>query len=174
MIAKTGTPPTRQKDLPISLLMLGLTVGRWEYYFEPRPEDITYTHPTRASVVQTLGGAWVDDFGEGLVDIVLNGHTGWRALDAGHPLDDGMIKLYDLRHNLFEVYHQDRMAAAQDGLDPDDAVQLFLNDALHKIGFRVYPVSLQIRKNKSRPLLYQYQLRLTGLEKHIDSADQIT
>lgn len=176
-ITKTGKTPSSQKELPIALIMQGSFIATTEYYFDLRPEELTYTHPTRASVIQTLGGAWVDDFGEGLVDIVLSGHTGWRANDTPLPIApsmlDGMQKAIDLRRMFFEEYHQQRMAAAQSGIDPDDAVQMMFADALNMALYRVYPVSLQIRKHKTRPLLYQYQLRILGLEKMTSSADRI-
>ena len=169
----SGTPPSSQKELPIALLMLSSS-GLWEHYLTPRPEEITYTHPTRATVVQTLGGAWVDDFGEGLVDIAVSGHTGWRAEQhIGEPAMDGKQRMFDLRHYFFEVFHQKRMTAAQNGQNPDDAVKLYFIDTLNQIGFLVYPVSMQARKHRTRPLLYQYQLRLMGLEKVNDGADLI-
>ena len=177
-ITKTGKTPTSQKEMPIALIMQGSFIPLAEYYFDLRPEELTYTHPTRASVIQTLGGAWVDDFGEGLVDIALSGHTGWRANDTPLPtapsMLDGMEKVIELRRLFFEEFHQQRMAAAQSGIDPDDAVQMMFADALNMALYRVYPVSLQIRKHKSRPLLYQYQLRMLGLEKMNAAADTIS
>lgn len=174
-ITKTGSEPTLQKELTIALVMISNMGGMIEYYFDLRPEELTYTHPTRATVVQTLGGAWVDDFGEGIVDIAMSGHTGWRANSVPLPIKampgDGMAKAFSLRKLCFEDFHQLRMAAAQDGIDPDEAVQMYFVDTLNKAFFKVYPVSLQIRKHKSRPLLYQYQLRMTGLAKMTNGAD---
>jgi hypothetical protein len=138
-------------------LTLTLPVGMpWGYVFWLRPEEVVYSHPTRASVVQTLGGAWVDDFGEGLVDITLSGHTGWHYRVGGEPA------FYALRNGCFQLYHQLRMAAADAGQDPDSVQMLFV-DTLHAAAYVVYPESLQTRKHKTRPLLYQYQLRLKGL-----------
>ena len=172
-IKKTGTVPTTQKDLTLSLILLSNnnlnpTEFYTEFYFDPRPEELTYTHPTRASVIQTLGGAWVDDFGEGIVDITLSGHTGWRAnevpLKDGVKQPDGMDKAMTLRTLFSETFHQLRLAAANSGIDPDDAVKLYFVDILNKTNWQIYPVSFQLRRNKSRPLLYQYQLRMLGLD----------
>lgn len=180
-ITKTGTIPTPQKYLTISLAMMfsGLAGSGtpYEFYFDPRPEELTYTHPTRASVIQTLGGAWVDDFGEGIVDISLSGHTGWRAneqpLTGGQAQKDGVQKAIELRTAFFETFHKQRMDAAKNGLDPDIAVQMFFIDVLNAALWKVYPVSMQLRRHKSRPLLYQYQLRLLGLEPRTQSGDKI-
>lgn len=167
-ITKTGTVPTPQQDLTLSLVLLGNNLNPSEFYFDPRPEELTYTHPTRASVIQTLGGAWVDDFGEGIVDITLSGHTGWRANEAplknGVTQSDGMDKAMTLRALFSETFHQLRLTAANSGIDPDDAVKLYFVDALNKTHWQIYPVSFQLRRNKSRPLLYQYQLRMIGLD----------
>lgn len=175
-IKKTGKIPTPQQDRTIALVLM-IEKAHQEYYFEPRPEELTYTHPTRASVIQTLGGAWVDDFGEGIVDINLSGHTGWRANDQPTPTvdppKDGMQKALELRTAFFETYHKERMAAAQSGLDPDQTVQLFFVDVLNTALWLVYPVSMQLRRHKSRPLLYMYQLRLLGLDPRLKGADQI-
>lgn len=136
----------------------------WGYIFWLRPEEASYSHPTRASVIQTLGGAWVDDFGEGLCEITLSGHTGWHRGEL-NPLG-GEEAFFLLRKGLFELYHNLRMAAAAAGQDPDTIQMLFV-DTLHASSYIVYPVSLITRKHRSRPLLYQYQLRLIGLKRLI-------
>lgn len=173
-ITRYGKPPTDQSQRRLSLMLLS-DEPTWEYELHTRPEDISYTHPTRATVIQTLGGAWVDDFGEGLTDIVLSGHTGWHYapdLRGEGNSKDGLTWMHELRHHLFEVYHERRLAAAQDGRDPD-TVRLIFADTLNQAAYWVYPVSLQVRKHKSRPLLYQYQLRLIGLAKINQDADSI-
>ena len=132
----------------------------WGYIFFMRPEEVVYTHPTRATVVQTLGGAWVDDFGEGLVDITLSGHTGWRP---GNTVG-GEEAFYLLREGCFWLFHGMRMDAARSGRDPDQ-VQMTLVDTLNLGVYKVYPVSMQTRKHRTSPLLYRYQLRLTALDR---------
>lgn len=132
----------------------------WGFVFTLRPEEVTYTHPTRSTVIQTLGGAWVDDFGEGLTDIVISGTTGWRRQSGM----GGEESFRQLRTGVFETYHKRRMEAAEAGQDPDN-VQMIWVDTLHLCTYRVYPITLQTRKHKTRPLLFQYQLRMTGLER---------
>lgn len=181
LITQSGVAPTDQTTRKIEFVMTGFNdvwqLGvNWQHDMVVRPEEIAYTHPTRATVIQTLGGAFVDDFGEGITDIVINGHTGWRhAPDTANALGnspDGLERIYNLRYNLFQVYHAQRMTAAQNGKSPDE-VNLYFFDHLHDAFYRVYPQSLQVRKHKSRPLLYQYQLRLVGLEKVVEDGDKI-
>lgn len=171
-ITTYGASPTDQRQRSMALVMTGFI--SWFYEFFTRPEDITYAYPTRATVIQTLGGAWVDDFGEGLTDITINGHTGWHCapdLNGGLNSQDGMVKMHDLRYYCFEIYHAQRMLAAQLSQEPDAGATLFWIDTLHETAYEVYPLALQVRKHKSRPLLYQYQLRLIGLRKTIADAD---
>lgn len=173
-ITTYGRPPTNQNQRSLGLVLIAPDLV-WEYELLARPEDLTYTHPTRATVIQTLGGAWVDDFGEGLTDIVINGHTGWRYapdIEGAGDSQDGLQRMRDLRYYPFEAYHQARMEAAQAGISPD-SIQLFFADALNQAAYLVYPLTLQVRKHKSRPLLYQYQLRLIGLMKINSDLDQI-
>lgn len=175
-IDKYGKEPTYQPSRTIELVMLRQNTVAWEHELCIKPEEITYTYPTRATVIQTLGGAFVDDFGEGMTDIMINGHTGWRSSpDINGELDskDGAERIMELRHNLYQVYHDERMQAAQRGEEPDAAVSLFFVDSLNEVSYRVYPLSLQVRKHKSRPLLFQYQLRLIGLEKTTEDGDSV-
>ena len=74
--------PPSQKDRPVGLLLLdtGIPIGV-PYLFYPRPEDLQYTHPSRGTVIQTMDGGFVDDFGEGLVDIIATGTTAQLVVD---------------------------------------------------------------------------------------------
>lgn len=175
MITRYGSTPTSQKDLPLMLVLLW-PGGLWYHGFDPRPEDVSYGHASRAQVIQTLGGAYVDDFGEGLTDITIGGTTGWRAtesLAAGLPLD-GMARMFELRQGFFELFHGWRMNAAQAGLDPDVAVSMYLADTLNWYLFQVYPMQLQVRRHKARPLLYQFTMRMVGIKKLVDISDWVS
>lgn len=184
---QTGSPPISQKARPVGLFINGglggsvsgllgdappsvtalfpmtlPTAMAWGYIFFLRPEEVIYHYPTRANVIQTLGGAWVDDFGEGLTEITLSGHTGWRRGEL-NPLG-GEEAFLMLRKGCFELYHALRAAAAAAGQDPD-TIEMLLVDTLHTTSYVVYPLSLQTRKHRQRALLYQYQVRLIGLRR---------
>lgn len=129
--------------------------------FLTRPEEIQYTKPTRAALIHTLGGAWVDDWGEGVNEIQISGHTGYRT-SAG----PGLLHMLNLRYMIFEGFHNRRMARAAAAQDVD-LVELYLVDTLNGTAGRVFPVSFQLRRHKSRPLLYLYQMRFWGLDRLI-------
>lgn len=158
------TTPIPQKDRPIGIVVLdtGLFGGGagvpipWFTILYPRPEDVTYTYPSRATVTQTFSGGFVDDFGAGVADINITGHTGWRG-----ALLPGELLFYNLRDLIVQRFHDLRKAKADAGL-PIDSVKMYMIDTLSLQVFEVYPLSFTGRKNKQRPLLYQYQLRLAG------------
>jgi len=116
------------------------------------PEELTVTQPSRVSVQQTLGAAWVDSFGPGLRTINISGTTGWRAKHAGGR--DWEEELKSLHNEAFKLWHQEREARAKDGLDPED-VQLEFVDTLDGIAVYVVPQQFVLKRSKSRPLLVQ-------------------
>lgn len=162
-------PPPSQKDRPVGLLLLdtGIPVGV-PYLFYPRPEDLQYTHPTRGTVIQTMDGGFVDDFGEGLVDIIVTGNTGWQG-----TLLPGEVKFQILRELVVIQYHNLRKLHADRG-QPIDKVKLYWIDTLNVVMYEIYPVSFTARKNRQRPLLFQYTLRMTGINRLFSIGDAVT
>lgn len=162
-------PAPSQKDRPVGLLLLdtGIPIGM-PYLFYPRPEDLQYTHPTRGTVIQTMSGGFVDDFGEGLTDIIVTGNTGWQG-----TLVPGEIKFIALRDLVVIQYHNLRKMHADAG-QPIDTVKLYWIDTLNLMAYEVFPVSFTARKNRQRPLLYQYTLRMTGINRLFSIGDAVT
>lgn len=125
-----------------------------------RPEDLSRTEPMRSSVVQTLGGAFVDHFGQGLPTIQISGHTGWNRHTEGGP--DGAERFRELHDTLLRDWLSRREQAVQRGQNPDN-VRLIFADGLHRRVEVVTLLSFALRRNKSRPLLAQYSIQLTAL-----------
>jgi hypothetical protein len=71
---------------------------------------------------------------------------------------------YNLRDMIVLRFHAMRSAKAAAGL-PIDSVKMYWVDTLSLQVYEVYPVSFTARKNKQRPLLYQYTIRLTGVNR---------
>lgn len=160
-------PPSSQKagDRPISFVLddgdattaIDLVI---------RPEELTRTDPSRVNMQQTLGDtAWADNFGPGLAQISLSGHTGWRTRE-GSALD-GEARFRDLYDKIYTQWHEKRKFAAMLGRDPD-TVKLIFSDALDVFSCVVAPMSFTLRRSKSRPLLCQYQIQLTVMNDSID------
>lgn len=161
--------PTSQKNLPIGIVVtLSANLGGFGipapvsfYLFNPRPESVQYNYPTRGTVIQTFDGGFVDDFGEGLVDIVVSGHTGWRK----GLVMDGYLAFVTFRELVVRMFHQLRAMQAAAG-QPIENVKMYWVDTLNLCVYEVYPISLQTSKNRQRPLLYQYTLRMTGIKSY--------
>lgn len=154
------SPPSSQKagERPISFL---LDDGAFPTAVELviRPEELTRTESSRVSVQQTLGSSpWVDNFGPGLTQINISGHTGWRRTESSSM--DGLARFQFLNDYVFTKWHEKRQDAARAGLDPD-GIKLIFSDALDDFSLAVIPMSFTLRRSKSRPLLCQYQIAMT-------------
>ena len=166
--------PSSQKDRPISFLLMDPDGIVAEQDLVIRPEELTRQEPSRNNVQQTLGGAWLDSFGQGVASITLSGHTGWR----GTSTEDGTALFQKLRETVFTEWHTRRAERVRQLLDPND-VQLVLADQLNDVAVVVAPQQFQLRRHRTRPLLSQFQISLVELGDFSDQqafqlSDQIT
>lgn len=134
-----------------------------------RPEELTRTEPARATVHQTIGRnttGWVDHFGKGLPTITISGTTGWHYNPSvGRDGFQSFEALNDLVVHRFPKFKQD---AIDSGRDPAGVKLLFV-DLLDNF---TYPVTMQnftLRRSKSRPLLFQYNIAMQALSDSIDA-----
>jgi len=58
------------------------------YKFALNPEEYKQSEPSRVTVTQTKGGAWIDDFGAGIPTIQFKGTTGFRTQEARDYLNN--------------------------------------------------------------------------------------
>lgn len=127
-----------------------------------RPEEITITTPSRVTVQQTLGqsgesGAWIDEWGEGLVSINISGHTGWRTDAAQKSAVERLIAL----QGMINQWHSMRALAASEGRNPD-GIKLAYSDGLNFVHMYVAPLNFMLKRSRSRPLLMMYQIAMIG------------
>lgn len=157
------TPPPDQRQRSIGFYLLGSPLGEETFEFGLRPEEVSYSEPSRLQINQTLGGAWADAFDRGVASISLAGTTGWRGgyYQSGEELHAG------LRDTVFTGWHAGRAAAVDAGQDPND-VELWYVDSLNSITARVAPRTFQMRRSKSSPLLMRYNIQLLVLENGDD------
>jgi hypothetical protein len=153
-----STPNQKAEDRPISFVLHNTAKGTdpVELALVIRPEDLTRTEVSRMAVTQTLGGAYVDNFGEGVPTVQISGHTGWGA--GNRP--DGRQAFFELHDQIFKQWHQQRAEAVEANLDPDK-VKLIFNDVLDSFTWVVAPQNFVLRRSRSRPLLSQYQISLS-------------
>lgn len=168
-----------QKNRPIGLVVAdtggigGLLSGAFALsaiptftLLEPRPEEIAFSHPGRGTVIQTLDGGFIDDFGEGVSDITLRGHTGWSGTIPGE------LRYYALRDLVTLRFHQLRAAKAAAGQSIND-VKMYLVDTLNLFMYDVYPLSFRGIRTRQQSLLYKYEIRLIGAKRLIGISDVI-
>ena len=72
------------------------------YDFTLNPEEYSQSEPNKATVTQTMGGAFIDQFGAGLVEIILKGTTGFK--NATNDPNNGFEKFKELRDLIRESY----------------------------------------------------------------------
>ena len=154
--------PPSQKNRPIGFYLTGGPGLPARLNLPIRPEELTRTETSRLQVNQTLGGAWADNFGAGLAKITMSGHCGWR----GAFFLPGEEAFFALRETVFQAWHDRRATAASQGQDPAQ-VRLYYADTLNDIRCQVAPQSFALRRSKSSPLLFRYQISLIVLDEGI-------
>jgi hypothetical protein len=90
--------------------------------------------------------------------VTISGTTGWGG--GGRP--DGFEQFQALHTTIWEKWHALRDSAARTGRDPD-LVRLIFVDSLDNFTWLVAPQSFVLRRNKTRPLLSQYQISMVKL-----------
>lgn len=136
-----------------------------------RPEDLSRTETARASLHQTMGRdvtGWVDHFGEGLPSCTISGHTGWR-FNYGM---DGQLAFLALNKLVAKEYPAAIQRAINAGRSPD-TVQLLFIDVLDGFMWRVVPMQFVLRRSKSSPLLFRYNINLQAVATQMDAARMI-
>jgi hypothetical protein len=166
------TTPNQKSDArPISFILhnMAMETAPIERKLVIRPEDLSRNDQSRLTTTQTLGGAWADNFGGGIPTIQLSGHTGWGSGDLPNGLDEFQA-LHDM---VYVQWHYQRAEALLQSRDPD-MVKLIFADKLDDFIWVVAPQSFTLRRNKSRPLLSQYQINLTYLSDDVrETLDQL-
>jgi len=120
------------------------------------PETYNYRRPSRGAVLNTAAAAFLDDFGEGVGLINIDGVTGFQGGDTG-------LAYFKNLELMFIEYHRrrDSMRDVQGG-NPD-AVKLWLIDTLNLEASEIYPMSFDLVRTRNRPLLFQYRIQLVVL-----------
>lgn len=120
------------------------------------PQDMSIEEPARISAQQTLGGAYVTHFGEGLHIITLSGTTGFGArYNATGSLTDGYTELKNLRDKVYRDFVKSK----------DTSIEMFWYNWEDEQYYKVVPNSFRLSRNQSEPTLYRYEIRMTAVAK---------
>lgn len=154
----TTKTPTLQKNLNVSFALAQENGPIDVFTFPIKPEELTRAEPSRTSVVNSLGGAWVDAFGRGLATLTISGNTGWRDRNSG---GDGIAQFTTLRDDFIHAWHDLRELKANAGIDPNEVRLIFIDPLNGNYVADVVPVNFTLRRSKSQPLLLMYNIVLT-------------
>lgn len=168
MLAASAPTDQRAGVRPISFILDNAGSISSPVSLVVRPEDLTRNEPTRVAVHQTLGrevSGWADFFGEGLPNVTIAGHTGWRRSSGGSG--DGMAAFEALNDLVQHKYAAARQSAIDRGIDPS-MVKLLFVDMLDNFAWSVTPTQFVLRRSRSRPLLFQYNITLQAIDTSID------
>lgn len=150
------------------------------FEFNLNPEEYQQTEPSRIALTQTKGGAWMDDFGSGIVKINFKGTTGFKdkqlttnqsiflkelqakrdgdSIWANNEFERHMVGFYkfkQLRDMIREYY---------DKFVPGDVIasdkELTFHNYTDGEHWIVAPETFELFRSISRPLLYTYNISL--------------
>lgn len=151
---KTGR--NAQQDGVNSLKRIEFEFRKQRYRFILNPEQLTQEEPNRVSVVQTKGGAWVDDFGGGIVNIAFKGTTGFKNQSGIGT--DGFEQFRELRDMIRQYYFKQTP-----GTDVKEEDELKFFNHTDGEAWIVVPKVFSLMRSVSRPLLYLYDIQLIAI-----------
>jgi len=120
------------------------------------PSDMSVTEPARAQVTQTLGGAFVQDFGQGLPQVTISGITGYKArYNSEGELRDGFEEFRHFRDQIYRKFISENI--------PDYSAYWYnWEDEEY---YQIQPMSFRLQRSKSEPLLYRYEFQFVCLQR---------
>jgi hypothetical protein len=120
------------------------------------PEDFTQTEPARVNVTETLGGAYVTDFGKGLPVVTITGTTGYRQrTTAEGKLMDGFEAFIDFRNKIYRGLIE----------SSDPSLALYWYNWEDNEFYEIQPTEFRLQRNREQPLLYRYELKFTCINR---------
>ncbi len=122
------------------------------------PEEFTMTEPYRITVTPTKGGAFVDNFGQGIKTITIKGVTGYKERDIGGTKISGQKHFLYLR-GLFRAW------ANRVEVEGSWYHRLYFYNWQDEDQYEVVINNFTLLRSTGRPLLYQYNIQLTCIKE---------
>lgn len=120
------------------------------------PQEFTQVEPARNTVTQTLGGAFVQDFGQGLPQVTISGITGYKARkNVDGEVRDGFEEFRHFRETIYRMFIRNNEA---------DLVMYWYNWEDEEY-YAIQPHTFRLQRNKAEPLLYRYEFNFTCLRR---------
>lgn len=163
-----ATPNHSQHNKTVALVLF--TEGRIDsnvgqdkrFIFPINPEEFIVSRQERVQVTQTLGEPFIDEFGKGIPTLNIRGTTGWRVRPGVQNID-GHEAFRRLHRNFINKYFELRLEKQEANMDPDDIMLVIIN-SVDDLVYKVVPMDFRLLRNKSKPLLYQYDISFRIIE----------
>ena len=118
------------------------------------PDSFDMPEPARVGVEQTLGGAYIADFGAGIPTVTISGVTGYKARYSTEGLYvDGFEEFILFRKNCYRDFINSR--------SPDD--KLFWYNWEDNESYQIQPLDFKLQRSARQPTLYRYEYRFICL-----------
>ncbi len=119
-------------------------------------EDVTYD--LRVTLIQTITGAYTDDYGLGVPRLVLSGTTAWMSPKGrfnGIPVNGPQAA----RHLYRDILQ--RYFALETGHTSPAGAEMLIHDEAQKRSWRVKPIqNMRVQQSRSNPMVKLYTLNL--------------
>lgn len=120
------------------------------------PEDFSFDEVARNSITQTLGGAYITDFGKGLPSVTMSGTTGYKVkTSAEGRVMDGYEEFVHFRNAVYRGFIE----------SPDLNLSAYWYNWEDDEYYEIQPQDFRLQRNKSQSLLYRYEFKFTCIRK---------
>jgi hypothetical protein len=138
------------------------------------PEDLSFDTPYRVTATNTMSGAFVDVWGQGIRRVVMRGHTGWRRQKTVSQNQDGFDNLFELHEKIINQYfkRRDEASKSKPQSDIQEKLTITIIDRLHERAIRVVPETFRLLRNRARPLLHMYEVAFFVVENDDEAAKE--
>lgn len=129
------------------------------FVFHLNPEEYSMSEPNRVTITETLAGAFLDSFGQGLQEISLKGTTGVRGNGATQSPTYGFDQFKKLRDLIRKSYGN-----INDGRYVSDEDMVKFYNYTDEEYFYVVVTNFSLSRSRSKPLLFQYDIKMTVIK----------
>lgn len=140
------------------------------------PQEYRQDEPNRSTITQTIGGAWIDDFGLGLKEITIDFVSGFRKRiipptdnikslsdkfgsfnsDKESAMTDGFQNFKSFRNDIYRAYFN-RKAGELKGDKPEYEMRLMVWE--NGDYYVVHPMEFSFSQSVTNPLMYRFTAR---------------
>lgn len=131
-------------------------VEKYRHTMLVNPQEMSVGEPARINVQQTLGGAYVSHFGQGVIPVTLSGVTGYNARhNADGILRDGYEEFKAFRDKVYRDFITTKSAQRE----------LFWYNWEDEQYYKIVPTNFRLMRSRSEAIMYRYEFNFTCIER---------